>query len=390
MKKAIKVRIYPTNDQQKYFANQFGCNRKVYNMLLDYRTAEYQNNKHFVTGKEQTQYFNKLKQELPYLQNVHSKVLQQTVRDLDDAFSRFWKRIKSGQNIGYPKFKSKNDNEQSCRFPSDMFNRSTLECKKIKGNRITLTKDLKDIHFKCSRTDEIFLNHNQKYIRSITCTNHKSGIYTLSILLDLPDNLIYKKKYNKVIGLDLGIKDFIVDSDGNRYENIQVKRSNKNKLRRLHRQLSRKDKGSNNRNKARIKLAKFYEKLTNKKNTYLHQISSKIINENQVICIEDLNVKGMMKNHNLALSIQELSLGEFKRQLEYKCKWYGRELIVIDRYYPSSKRCNVCGYINKELTLKDREWICPECGQVHNRDYNAALNIKDKGHMMYYLSGFKY
>ena len=380
MKKAIKVRIYPTVDQKKYFSNQFGCNRKVFNMLLDYRTTEYQEHEHFVTGKEQTKYFNKLKQELPYLQNVHSKVLQQAVRDLDDAFSRFWKGIKKGQTFGYPKFKSKNDNEQTCRFPSDMFNRPLMECKKIKGNRITLTKDLKKIHFKCSRRDEIFLNKNQKYIKSVTCTKHKFGIYTLSILLDLPNKLIHKKSItNKVIGLDLGIKDFIVDSNGNRYENLKVKRSNKNKLRRLHKQLSRKVKGSNNRNKSRIKLAKFYEKLTNKKNTYLHQISSKIVNENQVICIEDLNVKGMMKNHNLALSIQELSLGEFRRQLEYKSNWYGRKLIVIDRFYPSSKTCSNCRYINRDLTLKDKEWICPECGVKHDRDYNAALNILHEG-----------
>ena len=349
-------------------------------MLLDYRTTEYKEHEHFVTGKEQTKYFNKLKQELPYLQNVHSKVLQQAIRDLDDAFSRFWNGIKKGQNIGYPKFKSKNDNEQTCRFPSDMFNRKLYICNKIKGNRITLTKDLKNIHFKCSRRDEIFLNKNQKYIRSVTCTKHKSGIYTLSILMDIPNNLISKKEYsNKSIGLDLGIKDFIVDSDGNRYENIKVKRSNKNKLRRLHKQLSRKVKGSNNKNKARIKLAKFYEKLTNKKTTYLHQISSKIVNENQVICIEDLNVKGMMKNHNLSASIQELSLGEFRKQLEYKSQWYGRKLIVIDRYYPSSKTCSNCGYIKKDLILKDREWICPECGVKHDRDYNAALNILHEG-----------
>ena len=380
MKKAIKVRIYPTVDQKKYFSNQFGCNRKVFNMLLDYRTTEYKEHDHFVTGKEQTEYFNKLKTELTYLQNVHSKVLQQAIRDLDDAFSRFWKGIKKGQDIGYPKFKSKNDNEQSCRFPSDMFNRPLYICKKIKGNRITLTKDLKNIHFKCSRKDEIFLNKNQKYIRSVTCTKHKSCIYTLSILLDIPDKLISKKEYsNKVVGLDLGIKDFIVDSDGNRYNNLKVKRSNKNKLRRLHRQLSRKVKGSNNRNKARIKLAKFYEKLTNKKTTYLHQISSKIVNENQVICIEDLNVKGMMKNYNLATSIQELSLGEFRRQLEYKSQWYGKKLIVIDMFFPSSKTCSKCGYINKDLTLKDREWICPKCGVKHDRDYNAALNILHEG-----------
>lgn len=336
MLRAIKVRIYPTDDQQKYIANQLGCCRKVYNMLLDYKKSEYENNKHSVSEKELNKYLTSLKTDLIYLNNVHSKVLQQSLQDLNQAFDNFFRGIKKGQNIGYPEFKSKHDNEQSCRFPSDMFNRPNLVCKKIKGNRITLCKALKKIHFKCSKRDEKYLNKFQCNIKSVTLTKTKSSKYFLSILIDKQD-IKHKDPVNNVIGLDLGIKDFIVDSNGNRYENIKVKRNNKNKLRRLHRELSRKVKGSNNREKARIKLAKFYEKLTNKKQTYLHQISSKIVNENQVICIEDLNVKGMMKNHNLSTSIQELSLYEFRRQLTYKCEQYGRKLVVIDRYYPSSK-----------------------------------------------------
>lgn len=378
MLRAIKVRIYPTDDQQKYIANQLGCCRKVYNMLLDYKKAEYENNKHSVSEKELNKYLTSLKFELTYLNNVHSKVLQQSMRDLNQAFDNFFRGIKKEQQIGYPEFKSKHDNEQSCRFPSDMFNRRLYVCDKVKGNRITLCKALQKIHFKCSTRDEKCLNKFQCNIKSVTLTKTKTNKYFLSILLDRQD--IKKKDYsNNVIGLDLGIKDFIVDSNGNRYENLKVKRNNKNKLRRLHRELSRKVKGSNNREKARIKLARFYEKLANKKQTYLHQISSKIVNENQVICIEDLNVKGMMKNHNLSTSIQELSLYEFRRQLTYKCEQYGRKLIVIDRYYPSSKTCSKCGYINRSLKLSDRSWICPECGEQHDRDYNAAKNILAEG-----------
>lgn len=378
MLKTIKVRIYPKGDQRKFIANQLGCCRKVYNMLLDYKKTEYETNNHSVAEKELNKYLTTLKTELTYLNNVHSKVLQQSMRDLNQAFDNFFRGIKTGRNIGYPEFKSKHDNEQSCRFPSDLFNRKIYVCDKVKGNRITLCKSLQKIHFKCSKRDEKYLNKFQCNIKSVTLIKTKTNKYFLSILLDRQD--IKKKDYsNNVIGLDLGIKDFIVDSNGNRYKNLKVKRNNKAKLRRLHRELSRKVKGSNNREKARIKLAKFYEKLTNKKQTYLHQISSKIVNENQVICIEDLNVKGMMKSHNLSTSIQELSLYEFRRQLTYKCEQYERNLIVIDRYYPSSKTCSKCGYVNKYLKLSNRSWICPECVKQHDRDYNAANNILSEG-----------
>ena len=378
MLRAIKTRIYPNEDQLCYIANLLGCCRKVYNTLLDYKVAEY-NKDNLIDTKTLGKYLTTLKTELPYLNDVHSKVLQQSMRDLNQSFFNFYRGLKTGTHVGFPKFKSKHDNEQSCRFPSDMFNRVGYTCDKIIGNRITLCKQLQKIHFKCSRKDEIYLNKYQSNIRSVTLTKSKSEKYFLSILIK-KDAIKPNKETNKnIIGLDLGIKHFIVDSNGNKYENIKVKRSNKNKLKRLHRQLSKKQKGSNNREKARVKLAKFYEKLTNKKNTYLNQISSKIVNENQIICIEDLNIKGMMKNHNLAESIQELSLGLFRQQLEYKSKQSGKKLMVIDRFYPSSKTCHVCGYVNRNLTLKDRSWKCPECGQIHDRDTNAAVNILNEG-----------
>jgi putative transposase len=184
---------------------------------------------------------------------------------------------------------------------------------------------------------------------------------------------------NKIIGIDLGIKSFITTSDNEIIENLKLKRTNQKKLNRLHRDLSRKAKGSNNRNKQRIKLAKYYEKLNNIKENYLHHVTNKLLNDNQVIVIEDLNVSGMMKNHKLARSIQELSLHRFKSMLEYKAQWYGRDLVMIDRFYPSSKLCNICNHKNNSLSLSDREWKCINCGHKHDRDHNAALNILKEG-----------
>lgn len=191
--------------------------------------------------------------------------------------------------------------------------------------------------------------------------------------------MLTKPRLNTTIGLDLGIKDFIVTSEGQIYDNLKLKRSNQKKLNRLHRSLSRKQKGSKNRNKERIKLAKFYERLNNIKENYLHLITNQLIDENQIISIEDLNVKGMLKNQNLAKSIQEISLYRFKQILKYKAEWCGRTVIEIDRWFPSSQLCSECGYKYSELTLKEREWKCPQCGHNHHRDLNAAININNEG-----------
>lgn len=379
MLKAIKIRIYPSDVQKQFISKQLGCCRKVYNLLLDYRKSEWEQNNKSIGLKELGKYLTELKKQndYSYLNEVHSKVLQQSMQDLNSAYNNFFNSLKTNKPIGYPKFKSKHDNKQSCRFPVDIFNRKNYKCDKIKGNRITLIKQLKDIHFKCSKKDEKYLNKNQQFIRSVTLIKTCAEKYFLSILIDY--QIVKYDQLDTVIGLDLGIKDFIVDSNGNRYENKHFYKVKEKKLKFLQKSLSRKQKGSSNRNKTRIKIAKLYEKITNQRNNYLHQLTSMLVNENQVICIEDLNVKGMLQNHKLAKSVQELSLYEFRRQLEYKCRFYGRHLIVIDRFYPSSKACHQCGYINKNLKLSEREWICPKCGQIIDRDYNAALNILDEG-----------
>ena len=188
-----------------------------------------------------------------------------------------------------------------------------------------------------------------------------------------------KSPINDFIGIDLGIKDFVITSEGEIFNNISVKRNNEKKLAKLHRELSRKQKGSSNRNKAKIKLARLYEKLNNKKENYLHHITNSLLDENQVIVMEDLNVSGMMKNHKLARSIQELSLYRFKEMLKYKAEWYGNHIVLVDRFFPSSKLCSNCGEKNSNLKLNHRTWTCKVCSTTHDRDLNAAINILNEG-----------
>lgn len=365
MLKAIKIRIYPSQEEIGYINRQLGCCRFVYNNCLAYKKDNYEKEKKSISSSETIKHIVTLKNDYVFLKDVHSKVLQQSVRDMNQAYDNFFKLHK-----GYPKFKSKHNNKQSCRFPKDAIIG-------INGNRISLIKTLKDILFKCSRKDERYLNKNQDKISSITLTKLPSNQFYLSVLIDKPNEI--RPANNNAVGIDLGIKDFVITSDGEVFNNPHFNKSQSNKIKRLQRQLSRKQKGSNNRNKTRIRLAKAYKKVNDKKQYYLHQVSNTLINENQVICMEDLNVSGMLRNHKLAESIQEMNFGEFKRILEYKANWYNRKIVYIDRFYPSSKTCHNCGYINKDLKLSDRQWICPQCGEVIKRDYNAALNILDEG-----------
>jgi len=363
--KAIKIKLYLSSEQVSYINNLIGCSRFVYNNCLAYKIQKYNEEKISIGFGELGKFLTNLKSEHAWLKDVHSKVLQQSLINLEYSYKNFFKN-----GMGFPNFKKKNQ-KQSCRFPVDAI-------MGINGNRINLIRQLKDIHYKCSKRDEKILNKHENLIKSATLTKTKSGDYYLSILIDIESSKQLPKT-DKVIGIDLGIKDFIASSDGQRFENLKLIRINQKKLSGLHRELSRKQKGSKNKNKARIKLAKYHEKLNNIKENYLHQISNQLLNENQVIVMEDLNVKGMLKNHNLAKSIQELSLNRFKSLLTYKSEWYGRDLIEIDRFYPSSRLCSNCGYKNDELTLKDREWTCFECKTNHDRDLNAAINIRNEG-----------
>lgn len=372
MLKAIKIRIYPSAEQVDFINKQLGCCRFVYNNCLAFRKDSYQNEHISVSSSEAVKHITVLKKDNEWLKDVHSKVLQQSVRDMNQAYDNFFKLHR-----GFPKFKSKHDNRQSCRFPKDAFIG-------VRGNRIDLIKVLKDIHFKCSRNDERYLNRNQDKVKSITLNKEPNGKFYLSVLIDKP--LRQVPQSSSMVGLDLGIKDFAVTSDGQVIENFHFKKNEESRLKRLQRQISKKIVGSKNREKARLRFAKLNEKIRNRKLNFLRDVTNHLIDENQVIVMEDLNVKGMVRNHKLAESISEVNWGEFRRILAYKAAWHGRQLVFIDRFYPSSKRCNHCGYIYKELTLKDRQWVCPECGSLIDRDYNAALNILEEGERIIGLS----
>jgi putative transposase len=370
--KALKVRLYPNKEQENYINKLLGSYRFVYNQCLALKKDTYIKDKTNIGLKELGNYFHQdltKNPEYQWLNEHNTKVLKQSVINLLDSYKRFFVN-----GNGFPKFKSKHDNNQSCRFPIEAISRKN----DYLTNRLSLTTQLKDIRFKTSDYYHKLLNEYKLNIKSATLTKSKTNNYFLSILVDVNETKELPKIDN-IIGIDLGIKDFVITSDGETFENIKIKRNNQKKLNKLHKQLSKKQKGSKNRNKARIKLAKYYEKLNNQKENYLHQVTNSLLNENQVIVIEDLNVNGMIKNHKLAKSIQELSLYKFKSILKYKAEWYNRDIIEIDRYFPSSKLCNVCNYKNNDLSLSDRTWKCPECGTEHDRDLNAALNIKNKG-----------
>ena len=303
-----------------------------------------------------------------WLREQNTKVLKQAVIDMLNAYKNFFE-----QHTGYPKFKSKKDNKQSCRFELGAISRRNV----YTDYKLSLA-NIKNVKFRCNKKYAEYLQKNRDNIRQATLTKLPCGEYYLSILVDgdLTRNV---KESHHTVGIDLGVKDFVVTSDGEVFDNLHFRKNESKKLIRLQKQLSRKQNGSNNRNKARVKLAKAYKKINDKKQYYLHQVSNYLIDENQIICMENLNVKGMVRNHKLADSIQEMNFGEFRRMLEYKAQWYGRKIVFVDRFYPSSKTCNECGYVNKTLKLSDRVWICPGCGTIIERDYNAALNIRDEG-----------
>ena len=373
MLRAIKIRLYPNKTQEDYISSLLGSYRFVYNQCLDKKIKSYTNDKVNMGLKDLGNFFHQnltKNPEYQWLGEHNTKVLKQTIINLLDSYKRFFVN-----GTGFPKFKSKHDNTQSCRFPIEAISSKN----DYSTNKLTLTSKIKNIKFSCSEKYKNYLTKHKDGIKSATLTKTKSGKYFLSILVDgdlIKESVI---PFNEFIGIDLGIKDFIITSEGETFENIKIKRNNTKKLVKLNQELSRKQKGSKNKNKARIKLAKQHEKLNNIKENYLHKVSNQLLNENQVIVMENLNVSGMMKNHNLSKSIQELSLYHFKEMLRYKSKWTDRDIVEVDRFFPSSKLCSNCGYKNVNLTLKDREWICPDCGTTHNRDINAAVNILNEG-----------
>ena len=348
-----------------------GCCRFVYNQCLARKIKSYEENN---ISENRTSLSKFLHHELlkddsfVWLREQNTKVFGQTIMDMLSAYNNFFKL-----HTGYPKFKSKHNNKQSCRFVLGAISKRN----DYTTYHLSLA-NIRNIEFRCSEKYANYLQKHHDNIRQATLKRLPCGEYYLSILVD--GDLTHKvKETNSLIGIDLGVKDFVITSDGEVFNNLHFKKSEAKKIKKLQKQLSRKQKGSNNWNKARVKLAKIYKRINDRKQYYLHAISNSLIDENQIICMEDLNVKGMVRNHNLAESILEMNWGEFRRMLEYKARWYNRKIVFVSRFYPSSKKCRHCGHINKSLTLNDRQWVCPNCGQTIERDYNAALNILDEG-----------
>lgn len=356
MEKAFRYRLYPTPQQESLLRQTVGCVRLVYNRGLAMRTeAFYQEQKrigYLETSAALTQW--KKQDDLAFLKDVSSVPLQQSLRHLQYAFTNFFEgRAK------YPNFKKKR-NGGSATFTKSAFS--------LKDGQVFMAKSDEPLNIKWSRQ----LPRNAQP-SSIKIRLTPSGKWFVSILCDV--KILPNPKSTKQVGLDMGISSLVTTSDGVKFENPKSLKKALKKLRRLNKSLARKQKGSNNRRKARIALAKQHEKIANIRKDNLHKIATQLVRENQVIAVETLNVKGMLGNHKLAQAISDASWGEALRQLEYKSNWYGRNLAQIDQWFPSSKRCHCCGHIMDKMPLSVREWDCPSCNAHHDRDENAGKNI---------------
>jgi putative transposase len=362
--KSFKYRIYPTLEQIHLLENTFGCVRFVWNHILDWRSKEYTQNGNKINYSKTSAKLTELKKEFTWLNDVSSVALQQTLRNQDAAFSNFFaKRAK------YPGFKKKH-NKQSFRLVSSGFS--------IKNGNLFIAKCKEPVKVKWSRKLE-------GEPSSITISKDCANRYFVSFCSNVEIRPLPKN--NKSVGLDLGLTDFVVTSDGEKVKPLKALHKNKKKLAKLQRRLSRKKKGSKNRNKARLKVAKLHNKITDSRNDFLHKLSTRIINENQVITIEDLNVAGMTKNHKLARAINDASWSEFVRQLEYKADWYGRTIVKVSPWFPSSQICSNCGTRSGKKALHIRQWKCEACETTHDRDINAAINLNTAGLAEIYACG---
>lgn len=371
MLKGIKIRLYLNNEQEQRINSLLGSYRFVFNQCLAYKKQRYETNKQNTSLSDLSHFFHQdLRNEYDWLKEHNTKVVGQSIINLEQAYKNFFKLHK-----GFPKYKTKRD-LQKVRFPRQAVSHKTFN---EDLSRLNLTTTIKNLKFECSDRDKNYLYKNKQKIKSVTITKTKSNKYFASILIDGDLLRTINKPNNTSIGIDLGIKSLITFSDGQSIDNPKWIKTNEKQLKKIQKQLSKKVIGSNNRNKVRLKLARLHEKIKNQKQDFLHNITTKIITENQIIILEDLNVSGMLKNHKLAKSVQELGLHELRRQLEYKSLWYGRELIFVNRWYPSSKTCCECGWKNDKLTLRNREFKCEDCGIVIDRDLNASINIKNEG-----------
>ena len=360
MLRAYKYRLYPNSEQCIALSKNFGCVRWVYNWALSRKIEAYQKENRSLSIFALSKELPKLKaaEETKWLAEADSQALVMSLRNLDNAFTRFFREKK-----GFPKFKSKKSNRQSFQIPQRV--KVDFEKRKIILPKIGAVRA------------KLYRKFDGK-IKTVTISKTPSGKYFASVLVETDEKPLPKPeiRYETTIGVDLGLTHFAILSNGEKIENPKHLQKSLNRLKFLQRRLSRKKAGSKRRDKARICVAKLHEKITNQRNDFLHKLSIRLIRENQTIALETLNVQGMMQNHRLAQAIGSASWSRFVEFLRYKAEWYGRNIVFVGRFEPSSKLCSVCGFHNSELTLADRTWICPSCQTEHDRDVNAATNIR--------------
>jgi len=361
MEKAYKYRIYPNKKQQELIQKTFGCSRFVYNYFLDLRIKEYKENAKTLSYNDSSKLLTQLKKELLWLKEPDKDSLQKSLKDLDMAYQKFFK-----EHSGFPKFKSKKDRYKSYR--TSCTNNNIQFCEKhIKLPKLGMVK-VRDRHIPQRRILNATISQepNEHYYVSLCCTEVLCEQY---------------KKTNKNIGIDLGIVDFAILSDGIKIENPRFYEKSEKKLAKLQKELSRKTIGGSNWNKARIKVANLQKHISNQRTDFLHKLTTEIVKSYDIIAIEDLDVKSMKETDNSTRNkrVSDVSWSEFRRQLTYKSQWHGKKLSVVSRYFPSSQICHVCGHRDDKKSEDIREWDCPCCNNKLDRDVNAAINILNEG-----------